>query len=485
MRRNKFNLSHYKLLTGNMGDLIPIAWHEALPGDTIQQATSALIRVSPLQAPIMHPVKVRIHHWFVPTRLIWDEFEDFITGGPSGTSTPLHPFKSLATVTQGTLPDYFGIPPASYSPAIQYSILPRRAYQLIWNEHYRDQDLQAEANISTASGADTTTDGTLQPVAWEKDYYTTARDSDSKGDAVTIPIAAADVHGIGVAGSAGVTGQAVNETGTGADTYADAWAAATAGDVFVEEDPSSAGDPFVRTEETSMDINDLRLGLAIQRYQEARAKYGSRYVEYLRYLGVRSSDARLQNPEYLGGGKQIIQFSEVLQTDTSVGTMYGHGISALRSNRYRRFFEEHGIVMTCLSVVPKAIYANAVPRKFLREVKEDYFQKELQHVGDQEITNREVYSEHSSYSQVFGYQQRYDEYRSHPSQIAGDFHSGLDHWHMARVFTSDPSLNATFVACSPTNRIYSSTTYDELYIMANHSIVARRMLARNAKTGLL
>lgn len=480
MKRNKFNLSFYKLLTANMGKLIPVGWFEVLPGDTVQQRTSALIRVSPLEAPIMHPVKVRFHHWFVPNRLIWDDFEDFITGGETGLSAPIHPYctKDYFATTEGSLADYLGIPPATYASAFKWNALPVRAYGLIFNEHYRDQQLTTARTVAKNSGQDVTTSGSVDNVCWEKDYFTTCRPEATLGSSVTVPVESASVLGIGVVGGAGATGVAVNESGTGADTYADAWAAATAGDVYVEEDPASAGMPLVRTEETTIDINDLKLSLALQRYQDARNKYGARYVEYLRYLGVRSSDARLQKPEYLGGGRQILQFSEVLQSDTAVGTMYGHGIGALRTNAYRRFFEEHGIVMTLMSVVPKSIYASAVPRPFLREVKEDYFQKELAHIGDQEVTNREVYSEHSSYSAVFGYQQRYDEYRGLLSGIAGDFHSGLDHWHMARIYASDPALNDTFVSCSPTDRIYSATTYDQLYAMVNHSIVARRMIPK-------
>lgn len=482
MKRNKFNLSFYKLLTANMGKMVPVGWYEVLPGDTIQQHTSALIRVSPLEAPIMHPVKVRFHHWFVPNRLIWSEFEDFITGGESGTSTPIHPYctKDHFATTEGSLSDYFGIPPATYTNAFHWSALPVRAYNLIFNEHYRDQQLTTARTVATNSGEDITSSGSVENVCWEKDYFTSARPDATLGASVTVPVAAANVYGIGTVGSPGATGVAVNETGTGSDTYADAWAAATAGDVYIEENPSVADEPYIRTEETTIDINDLKLATALQRYQDARNKYGARYVEYLRYLGVRPSDARLQVPEYLGGGRQIIQFSEVLQSDTAVGTMYGHGISAMRTNRFRRFFDEHGIVMTIMSVIPKTIYASCVPRPFLRSVKEDYFQRELAHIGDQEITNREVYSEHTSYTATFGYQGRYDEYRRNISGIAGDFHSNLNHWHMARIYASDPALNDTFVSCSPTDRIYSSTTYDQLYCMVNHGVVARRMMPKQA-----
>lgn len=497
MKRNKFSLSHNNLLTCEMGKLYPITWYEALPGDTIQHAVSMLLRVSPLLAPVMHPVRVRIHNWFVPYRLIWEDWEDFITGGSDGTATPVHPYFSFGSCTEGSIHDYMGVPVASsYSPNLTFSALPVRAYTLIFNEHYRDQDLVDEETIDLTSGQDTTTSPGVLSVSWEKDYFTTSRPWETKGDSVTIPLLGdAPVTGIGAYDQTWTTGpaSAYETDGSGTESYAKyKLIGPTANhNIFMEEDPDNSGYPNVRADlaaASGVSINELRLALAIQRYQEARAQYGSRYVEYLRYLGVRSSDARLQNPEYLSGARQVIQFSEVLQHAEGgsdyVGTMRGHGIAAVRSPRYRRFFEEHGIVMSLLSVVPKTIYANGLHKSFSREVKEDYFQKELQFIGDQEVLNQEVYAEHTNRDEVFGYQRRYDEYRSLPSRIAGEFNSTLDHWHMARIFGSDPSLNSTFVNCAPTDRIYASTETDPLLIMANHSIQARRMITKygQAKT---
>lgn len=489
MKRNKFSLSHYKLLTCDMGELVPIACFEVLPGDTIQQLTACLLRVSPLLSPVMHPVRVRLHHWFVPIRLIWEDWEDFITGGADGTSVPDHPILSLASVTEGTLLDYLGITPDSYSPNLEISALPVRAYQLIFNSHYRDQDLVTEAALDTASGTDSTTSQSLQKIAWEKDYFTTSRPWTDKGDVVTIPLGdSAPITGFGVAGQtpSGSSGTSYETDGTGSVSYANYWN--DAGNLRVEQDPNNVGFPNIRADlgsATGIDINDLRLAVAIQKYQEARAKYGSRYVEYLRYLGVRPSDARLQNPEYLGGGRQVIQFSEVLSTDGSnTGDMKGHGISALRSGRYRRFMEEHGFVMTLMSVVPKAIYTESLHRSYLRLVKEDYFQRELQTIGEQEITNREAQINHSSPSDVFGYQARYDEYRSMPSNIAGEFRSTLDHWHYGRIYSGDIALNSSWVTATPTKRVNASSGTDCLYVMANHSIQARRLIHRVARSRL-
>ena len=173
---------------------------------------------------------------------------------------------------------------------------------------------------------------------------------------------------------------------------------------------------------SAVTVNVLREALALQRYEEARARYGSRYIEYLRYLNVRSRDSRLDRPEYLGGGRQTVQFSEVLQTAEGtdpVGELRGHGIAAMRSNRYRRFIEEHGYVFSFVSVRPITIYAQALHRTWNRRTKEDFWQKELRHIGQQAVLNKEVYAEHTTPDGTFGYQDRYDEYRRQESTVAG------------------------------------------------------------------
>lgn len=495
MKRAKFSLSNYKLLTMDMGELVPCGIYEVLPGDTVQQATSALIRCSPMVSPPMHPVHVRVHHWYVPHRLIWEDWEDFITGGPDGMDDSVFPTITIGGGTGaavGSLADYLGVPTGVNN--IEVSALPFRAYAAIWNEFYRDQDLQTALVIDETSGPDSTTSTVLQNCAWEKDYFTSARPWEQKGPAITIPLGntapiytqaaaytgalpdpviwkqagtntnvAAGNVGAGAGGVLFGTGTAITPTGTGmfpSNLYTDLSGA------------------------SAVTVNILREALALQRFEEARARYGSRYVEYLRYLGVRSSDARLQRPEYLGGGKQTIQFSEVLQTapgdDTpqdTVGSLKGHGIGAMRSNRYRRFFEEHGYVISLISVKPKTIYAQGLSRHWNRRVKEDYWQRELQHIGQQEVLNKEVYAAAALPNGTFGFQDRYDEYRRTESTIGGEFRTTLNFWHFARIFGSEPALNATFVKSVPTDLPFASPSTDVLYVMANHSIQARRLVS--------
>lgn len=495
MKRGKFSLSHYRLFTADQGALVPCGITEVLPGDTMQQASHALIRLSPLLAPMMHPVEVTIHHWYVPHRLVWDDFEDFITGGPDGeddSEFPTIAFDPFAGPV-GTLPDYMGVPPSDTQNRV-VSALPFRAYALIYNEWYRDQDLVTPLVIDTSSGVDTTTNVTLVNRAWEKDYFTSARPWPQKGPDITIPLGTTAPILYDNAGSqatvrnpttgAALTGVAGN---LGLDAAGKFLTAAGSTAATLDNAANLVAD---LSGASAASINSLREAFALQRYAEARAQYGSRYTEYLRYLGVRSSDARLQRPEYLGGGKQTLQISEVLQTAPTtdgddlegVGNLKGHGIGAMRSNRYRRFFEEHGYVISLISIKPRTMYMNGQARHLNRRTKEDFYQKELVHIGQQEILNKEIYANLPAGTSTvqrdgtFGYQDRYDEYRRTESGVAGLFRTTLNFWHMARDFSSQPTLNAAFVTSTPTVRVYAEQTQDPLWCMVNHSIQARRLL---------
>lgn len=390
----------------------------------------------------------------------------------------------------GSLADYLGVP--TDVADLEHSALPFRGYNLIWNEWFRDQDLETALTIDTASGADTTTGTVMQRSSWEKDYFTTARPWEQKGPTITIPLGSeASVLGIGAENETySGTPQDVFETNQGSTTF-DRWklfnTAGVNNNMYVEE-KGVTGNPHIRADlsnASAVTVNVLREALALQRFEEARARFGSRYVEYLRYLGVQSSDARLQRPEYLGGGRYPIQYSEVLQTAEGtdpVGELRGHGIGLARSNRYRRHFEEHGYIYTFMVVKPKTIYADGLPRTWNRRTKEDFFQKELQTIGQQEVLNKEVYAAHATPDGVFGYSDRYEEYRRSESTIAGEFRDTLKFWHFARQFASDPALNASFVSCVPSEEPFAVPSEDVLYVMANHSIQARRIVAQTGRS---
>jgi hypothetical protein len=436
----------------------------------------------------MHSVTARVHHFFVPNRLLWDGWEDFITGGADGNNADTIPQHTVGEDPENEILDYMGVPPIE---GLEVNALPVRAYNMIYNEFYRDQDL---ATVREE------TETTLANIAWGKDYLTSARPWTQKGPDITLPLGdRAPITGLGVQTPHSFVSGGINiaETG-GVDTEYDyqqaAGATVPAGQIMMEGTEDGYPSVFADlAEATGGNINDIRRAFAIQRYQEARARYGSRYTEYLRYLGVANpKDSRLQRPEFLGGGRTQLNFSEILQTapeqvgqqpttEFGVGDMYGHGIGAMRSNKYRRFLEEHGYIISMLSVRPKAIYTNSLHRSWLRQDKEDYFQKELQHIGQQEIFNSEVYADASSAGmETFGYNDRYMEYREHPSYVSAEYRELLDYWHMARQFESPPALNQSFTDCVPTKRIHNEQAHHALWIMAQHKMVARRIVSRNA-----
>uniref|UniRef100_A0AAU8B6S7 Major capsid protein n=1 Tax=Dulem virus 91 TaxID=3145802 RepID=A0AAU8B6S7_9VIRU len=489
-KRSKFSLSNYKLASMKMGYIVPINLTEVLPGDSIQQSTGIFMRLAPMVAPVMHPVHMTVHHFYVPTRIIWDDFEDFITGGPDGTDTTAPPTLSV-TPAAGTLADYFGLPLGN---ALTVSALPFRAYDLIWNEYYRDQDLMSEVVLSTDSGADTTTSTALLKPCWAKDYFTTARPWPQKGPNITLPI--------GISAPVVATGKSATLFNMSNNlSFALTVSSSSPGSGPINQITAAGGQPSQAALSfgldgadyqglkadlsgvTGVDINALRQAFALQRFQEKRALFGSRYEDYLRFIGVRPQDARLQLPEYLGGGSQTIQFSEVLQTGgDNVGALYGHGISAMRTNRFRRFIPEHGYIMSFLIVRPIPVYTQGIERLWSRQTKDDYWQKEFEHIGQQEVLNKEVYADGSAADEnTFGYQNRYDEYRRGVNTVSGEFRTNQDYWHMARIFANRPALNADFVQSNPTDRIFQANEQnsDQLYVMAQNNIVARRLVSKN------
>lgn len=469
-KRSRHNLNHYRLFTADMGEIIPFGVVEVLPGDTFRHASSALVRFSPLVAPVMHPVHIKMHHWFVPNRLVMSDWEGFITGSDGAAVIP--------TVTQdgsSDLLDHMGVDPAATGTAV--NALPVRAYNLIFNEFYRDQDLD------TAVSQDQLT---ILKARWEKDYFTTARPAPQSGSAVSIPF------------EAGTTADVISDAASGGEFSVSDGAATPnryrmdVNQTFAERELTANGTAgnklYVDLSDASggIDVNEFRTAIALQRFAEARSRYGSRYVDYLRHLGVRPSDGRLDRPEYLGGGKQVVSFSEVLATaegtSTNVGDLSGHGIAAVRSRPYRRFFEEHGFVISLMIVRPRAIYGQSLNRHWLRADKEDYWQKELEIVGQQAVTNQELYPQHSSPDGTFGWVDRYLEYRGQPSFVSGDFRGATyDDWHLARLFGSDPALNSTFVECDPSTRVFQAPSEPQMQVMAQHYIAARRMVAKVAR----
>lgn len=473
--RNKFNLSHERKMSLTMGKLTPIFLQEIVPGDKFRVHSEIFLRLSPLYAPIMHRVDVKTEFFFVPTRLIWDEFQSFITGGEDGLAAPVAPYvpynEALRTYFSiGTLADFFGLPTPLESETVTHtqniSALPFRAYQLIYNEYYRDQNLTPAIVLTKTSGDQTAQADrilTMRNRAWEKDYFTSALPWAQRGGSVDIPF-----------GDASVTYR--NQTII-RDSATDApITLATTGVPFQTD---SVGGLDVKTQDAYVDniesiqaagtINDLRRSMRLQEWLEKNARGGARYIEQIwSHFKVKSSDARLQRPEFLGGARQPIQISEVLSTfqpvDTEVslpqGNMSGHGISYGKLNGFKKSFEEHGYVIGLMSVLPRTAYQQGIARMWQRTTKFDYYWPEFANIGEQEIRTTELY--HNTFvanvNPVFGYQSRYSEYKYQPSTVHGDFRESLNFWHMGRIFENEPALNTSFVTSDPTDRIFAVQT---------------------------
>lgn len=507
-KRAKFNLSNFHNCTFKMGYLYPVNLTEVLPGDSVQLSTSVFLRLAPMVVPVMHPVYMHLSNFFVPSRILWDGFEDFITGGSDGTDTSVLPKVTLNVTNSpvGSLADAFGIPVQMLKDAKTFSVnsLPFIAYYMIWNEYFRDQDLNEAIDLSTITGAPSSL-SLLRP-SWAKDYFTTARPWPQKGPDVSVPVnlTAAGEPSISATTTISPSGVPTFQRNygnvvPGSLRYTSGNAASpiinesTTGDSLTWLDPAlsaqttinySSGNP----ELGSVNINDLREAFALQRFEEHRSMFGSRYEDLLRYLGVRPQDARLQLPEYLGGFSAPVQFSEVLQTSSDadrsgVGDMYGHGIGATKGRRIRRFIPEHGYVMSLLTVRPIPVYAQGLERIWSKENRFDFWQKEYEHIGQQEIRNSEVYADGDTAKdgETFGYQNRYDEYRRGVNVITGEFRTNQDYWTMARIFASRPTLNGDFVSCMPTDRIFqvNEQNSDQCYAMVKNNIIAKRLVSKN------
>lgn len=482
-KRNKFDLSHDRKMSMRMGDIVPILLQEVVPGDSFRVNSEVFIRLAPMLAPIMHRVNVYTHYFFVPNRIIWDNWKTFITGGEDGLQTAVYPTLNLgadnAQFDKGSLSDYFGmpIPPqgAAHPFPEKISALPFRAYQEIYNEYYRDQNLTQKVDFS--KGDETTGNvtalTTMRKRAWEKDYFTSALPWPQRGADVNLPVEFnyKDQSNIFDTAGAAVTGDVDAATGV------------------LRANLNSARIENLEEDATSVTINELRIATRLQEWLEKNARGGSRYIEQiLSHFGVRSSDARLQRPEYLGGGKSPVIISEVLNKagDLDAGTnlqpvgdMAGHGISVGRTNTFKKSFEEHGYILGMISVLPRTAYSQGIPRHMQKFDKLDYYWPEFAHLGEQEVLDKEIYFDPTTDTNqgTFGYQTRYAEYKYQQSSIHGDFRDTLDYWQMGREFDNRPQLNTEFVQSDPTERIFAVDDLgdtDKLYVQIFNRVSAIR-----------
>ena len=516
--RSKFDLSHEKKLSCRMGQLIPIFISETLPNDTFRVNSEVMIRFAPLLAPIYHRVNVFVHFFFVPTRLLYADWEDFITNGRLGTETPPElPWYGLNNLMSsdvnaidvGSLWDYLGgrtLPDTDaglYTDATHVSCLPFAAYNKIYQDYYRDRNYVPDSDELPLGSGEQATSGIsrLKTRAWQHDYFTSALPWTQRGDEVLLPVELtgyAPIVGRKADGSISRWNVASTLTPGGgsvtleldSDPNAPVGTAGVNDFGYANLGATSTGTGFNTT------INDLRQAVRLQEWLEKSAVAGSRYNEnIMAHFARRTSDGRLQRAEYLGGGRVPVQISEVMTTafsadaDSNVvppATMTGRGASYMNKAGFKYNCEEHGFVLGIMSVMPTSAYMQGTPRMFFgRETFLDYPWPSFAHLGEQEVYNYEIYTDPTSVPKtsveqtpIFGYQSRYADWKWMPSTAHGDFRTTLDYWHLDRKFAAQPTLDNTFVEFEDTlqDRIFAVSDVDTLWCYIHNAASVVRSL---------
>jgi hypothetical protein len=431
---------------------------ETLPGDTFNVNMTAFARMATPIFPIMDNVYMDTHFFAVPVRLIWDNWKKFngeqVDPGDSIDYTVPTMTAPGAGYSNQTLHDYFGIP--TLVGNLEHNSLWHRAYNLIYNEWFRDQNLQDSVIVDKGDGPDTYTNYTLLKRGKRHDYFTSCLPWPQKGDAVNLPL--------------GTTAQIATDVTTGTDLgvystqYSQFYKLGFGAGTKLEIDGTGAveADRLYAdlSTATSATINQLREAFQIQKLLERDARGGTRYTEIVKsHFGVTSPDARLQRPEYLGGGSTPVNVTPIEQTSSTdatspQGNLAAMATASITNHGFTKSFTEHCVILGLVSVRADLTYQQGLNRCFSRQTRYDFYWPALSHIGEQAVLNKEIYADGSAADEnVFGYQERYAEYRYKPSMITGKFRSNdaqsLDAWHLSQEFSSLPGLNSTFIEENP------------------------------------
>lgn len=523
--RSVFDLSHVKRFTCDMGQLIPVYFDECVPGDTRKIGMQCVTRFQPLVAPILDSVDLTVHYFFVPTRLLMNKEEDwntFLTGGVDGkdnsVTLPLYswdvgfdgnhysgqanptkfPF-SNSKFLKYSLWDYFGLPVTTtdinsgFGGVIvnnSVNAFPQRAYNLVWNEFYRDENVVDKVSLDNA---------TILYRAWKKDYFTSALPWQQRGVAPALPL-------VGTVPVDNLLGAGVT-IGTGEDPLKLHLANNVNSRLSVNNSPSDVDNQFVMFNTSrgvagpvnvnylsgnmnigstpsvnlgnagAFDVSTIRQAFQIQRWLELNARGGVRYTEFLRsHFGISPKDEVLGRPQYIGGTKSSIVVSEVLQTSRTeestesqkgspLGRLAGHGLGATSDYVCTFTSKEFGYIIGLASWMPKPSYQQGVNRIFSRKTKFDFYFPEFAHLSEQAVTNGEVFATGTAKdSEIFGYQGAYNEMRYTPSFNCADMRDTFSYWHLGRIFDTAPNLNAGFLT---TNTAYSGGIRKDIFASQN------------------